>query len=164
MRRFRALVAACLLFATGANAGSTSVDVAPADRVVEIDDVWFESSGGVAKQLSYLPNFDKDNIEDWRAIAQYAHNMSYAAAELGKTRIVNFVLSPDVGTPVFSTVSETHANEIYAKLVAQKGFLLFQANPHGTFEEDFFETYKSIKTRLKEDFKGSGLIFVYVNP
>lgn len=111
-----------------------------------VDDYWFEQKDKFSKQISYLPDFDKDNLDHWRALLEYGYRNTYAGSQLGKSKIIFFVNTSQVEKQInFEKLTDHNRSIVIAMYqILPNGNPLFTVNPFGLIQDDnYFNTLEN---------------------
>ena len=105
-------------------------------RAKSVKEIWKEEKGSTIKRIAYLPEFNSNDLNDWKALIQYGKKT--IGRDEQHTEILYFVLDDNAQLPVnFSKFNEQVNNEIFAQFNSWSAddALLFQVNIYSSFDE-----------------------------
>lgn len=121
--------------------------------VPQIEDFNWVESGSSSTNMSFLPNFDENNLEHWRAILKYGYDRSNTGLQAGNRRLIFFTNSGKIEKQYsYNDITDHNASIIFAMYQSlPNGNELFSLNPFGTFPEEFYTVIKDNKDFLNEN-------------
>ncbi len=128
-------------------------------RAQSVKEVWSEEKGTTVKRIAYLPDFNPNNANDWKALILYGQENINVDEQ--HTEILYFVLSEDALLPVnFSQFDESVNDSIFAQFNSwgASDALLFQVNIYSSFDDSFDQPYRIAQANIQNEFPG---VFLY---